>query len=567
MHKGDTTPSPPRSQRYWFDFEEKTNRLVGVVEPATAIVENPSNDEEKVTLPSPPPPPITLRSLHEHLKAEGYDDYLYVNNSVGLFLKKIQRFETGRYPLAERRDAKISVSITPDKTAARVQTEKAFGGEVLTRESILGCLAKAKISDQTIDREKLNILLSTSEPVDLIVARATPPKHGEKGRLESLVESKTLSERNVDSDEAIEQNKVFEFTVVNPGDQLMRRHPPTAGTDGLDVQGKVIRATPGVAMNFSKPFEGVETAEDNENLLIAASKGHPIISSSGVKVDPLMVIEAIDIHSGNIDYDGSIMVKNNIEPGFNVTVTGDIFVKGSIIKATVVAGGSITVTGGVNADDIDDQHSCHLEAGGDVSAKFFHHASIRCKGDLHAAEYIMQCHLIADGFINAGQERGRGCIIGGDCTSNTGVNAKVLGSEAYVSTVISLGSDVELHQEIMQMTQLLKQRITEEEQLSLILGKIQSSDKPTNVGRTILDKERKIEKTIELLRTTICELKLKLEEQKSRLKVPDELAIKASDRIFPNVAISILGHPWSSEETRRHCQVRLHHERISVENL
>lgn len=576
MHTGDTTPSPPRSQRYWFDFEEKTNRLVGVVEPPTSIEEDTVTGDENNTPPSPPsppspppppPPPITLRSLHEHLKDEGYEHYFYLSNSVELFLKKIQRFETGRYPLAERHDAKISLSISSDKTTTRVQTDKSFGGDELTRDGIMSLITKAKIADLTFDKEKLNTLLTATEPVDLIIARAIPPKNGINGSLKSLIESKKLAERNANSDDVIDQNDVYAFTVVAPGDELMRRHPSTPGTDGLDVQGKVIRATPGVNMDFSKPFEGVDIDENDENLLIAVLKGHPIISKTGVKVDPIMTIDAVDIRSGHIDYDGSLMVKNNIEPGFKVKVSGDIFVKGSIIKATALAGGSITVTGGVNAEDIDDEHSCHLEAGGDVSAKYFHHASIQCKGDLHAAEYVMQCHIAADGFVNAGQERGRGCIIGGHCTSNSGVNAKVLGSEAYVTTVIHLGSDIELHEEVIRLMRLLKRRVYEEEQLSTILRKIQSSSKPTNVGRTRLDKERKIENTVELLRAKILELKEQLKELKSNIKVPDELAVKASDRIFPNVMISIIGHPWSSEETRRHCQVRLHDDRVSVENL
>lgn len=542
------------SNRYKLEFEDKTSRLMGVVEtPNTA-----DNDKQQ---------PITLRSLKEHLETDGYQSYFYYSNSVELFLRKIQRFESGRYPLAEKREAKMSVSISHDKSTARVQTDKAYGGTELTEALILEKLDKAKIDHATIDKEKLALLTTADEPVDLIIANAIPPKHGTNATLEAALDSKVLSSRDTDSKTAIDQLDVFEFVVVDPGDAVMKKTPATVGTDGMDVQGKKIRANPGKDLQFSKPYEGVEPKEDDENTLIATIKGHPVYTTTGVKVDALMMIESVDIHSGHINYDGSLMVKHNIEAGFKVTVSGDIFVKGTITKAHVHAGGSINVSGGVNADDIDDEHNCYLEAEGDISAKYFHHTNVHCKGDIHAAEYLMQCRAVAQGSVNVGQERGRGCIIGGHTSSNSSINAKILGSEAYLNTVVTLGSDNELHKEATSLKHKLKRRQREEEQLANILKKIQDQEKPTNIGKVTLDKARKIENTVKLLQERVNAMKGRLGELEAQLIPTNELAVRITNRIFPNVLITILGQPWSCEETRRHCEIKLQGEKIVMDNL
>jgi len=553
----------PVTDRYRLEFDEKNNQLLGVVlEPRAAEA---SDDEGN---PAPfLPQPVTLRSLHNQLEEAGYADFYFLNNSVESFLKRIQRIELGSYPLAERRDAKITITVSHDKASARVQTEKAWGGRALHEAKVMASIEKAKLADECIDKQKLAELIAAKEPVDFILATAKPAKDGLDAQLEQLIDSKTKAERDASSDAAIDQHEMFVFTVVEPGTELMRKIPATRGEDGMDVTGKVIRAKPGKDIQFSKPFEGVEPSVQNENLLIAAVKGHPVFNKFGVKVDKMMNIESVNIHSGNIDFDGSLLIKENIEPGFEVNVSGDLFVKGSVSKANVKAGGSIEVSGGVTADDVDDENGCFLEAKGDITAKFFHHVNVECGGDLHVHEYLMQCRVRAEGFINAGQQRGRGCIIGGHSGAKEGVNAKVIGSDAYISTTVCIGVDSKLHDEIRALKQKIRKRSSEEEQLATILEKVQSSNKASRLGQTTLDKAEKIRKTIELLQKKIMEMESKLEELQALLQLPDELAVKVSSYIYPNVAISINGRPWNCEEIRRRCKVSLQGERIAVDPL
>ncbi|TVZ39574.1 hypothetical protein P886_3979 [Alteromonadaceae bacterium 2753L.S.0a.02] len=555
----ETTTPPASNERYELTLDDKSGRLFGVVKP----LKPPEIDEEPQIQRAGP----SLRSLNEDLKALGFHEFYFPTNSLEQFYKKIQRFDVGKYLLAEKRDAKIKITVARDRSNARVQTDQSWGGTRLTESSIMAEVDKLGIHKDTLDQEKLQQLITAEVAVDLIIANAIPPENGKDASMEPLLESKLLAARDTDSEGAIDQHEVYDFVVVEPGDALVRKTPATAGKEGMDVLGNAIKAKAGADILFEKPFQGVEISPDDENLLIAVQKGHPVFSRYGARVDPVMSLEAVDIHSGNIEYDGSLIIKNDIEAGFVVNVSGDILVKGSIFKASVTSGGNIDVTGGITADDIDDEHGCHLEVAGNLTAKFLHHANVHCHGDVNVHEYIMQCRITAEGFINAGETRGRGCIIGGFCSTNSGINAKVLGSDAYVTTCLSLGSDSELHKELNQLQLQLKRRTFEEEQLTKILEKIRNTGKPTNIGQTTLDKARKIENTIQLLRTRISEIRQQLASLKPRVKISDNLLVNVKGNVFPNVVVSINGHPWSCEETQRRIQIKLKGKKIIVEDL
>lgn len=557
MPRNDDTEN--ESTRYQLCFNESTQQLIGIVHPRQSQAE-----DGKSQMPQPAPSPYSLNS---ELQCLGYDDFYFPPNSIIQFIKHIQRFEEGEYPLAERRDAKIKITLASNKSTARVQTEQAWGGKKLTQDTIMNEIRKAKIHKDTLDRQKIRVLLNSEESIDLIIANAIPPINGKDARLIPLVESQSLIAKDSDSDQAIDQRERFEFIIVEPGQALMKKIPATSGTHGLDVTGKEIKASPGKNIDFERPLKGVDTSDEDENLLVATLKGHPLIRRSGVQVDPVMVLDAVDIHSGNIEYDGSLVVKKDIEAGFSVSVSGDILVKGSIFKAWVKAGGDLEVLGGVTADDSAEDNRLHLDIKGNIQAKYLHHISVSCSGDIHVHEYIMQCQLFAQGTIYVGQTRGRGCIIGGHCTSHTGIQAKVIGSEAFVATEITLGSDNDLHKHLNQLKQRRKQHTYEVEQLSTILEKIRSSNNPTNVGQITLNKARKIENTINLLNEKNMLLDEKIEDLDSKIHISDDLNIKVTGYIYPNVHIDINGQPWSSGESLRRVQIKRDGKNMQITNL
>lgn len=543
----DLTPVDPR---YAFQLDERSGRLFGIVNPHA--VQAPDPDGLGSTQPLSPP---TLHGLKTHLRELGYDTFFFPTNSLQQFLRKLQQADQGKYVLGEKRDAKLKITVAHDKLTARAQMEPAWGGSPLTREMIAAELRRAHVAEQTLNAEKIDALCSAAGAADLIIANAIPPINGTNAKLEPLVNTQIAVEHDADAEEAIDQHEVYEFHSVKAGVAIMRKTPATPGTPGMDVTGKVVKPKAGTDIRFAKPFKGVEVDPANENVLLAAIDGHPVFTRQGARVEPVMTVKAVDIHTGNIDYDGSLVVHKNIEAGYHVRVSGDVLVKGAVFRARVQSGGNIDIRGGVTGDDLSEDHNCVLQAEGDITAKFFQHVRIASRSDVHVLEYLMQCDVTAEGSINAGTSRGRGCIIGGHCLANVGVNAKVLGSEAYVPTMVQLGCDTDANRLLTALTQQLEKRTGEQTQLQQILDKIRRTGKPTNVGQTTLDKARKIEQTLLLLANKIEELSEQIEKLKPHAKLTDNLTVRVTAKLYPNVTVKINNLTWTSEKTQQRVQV------------
>jgi len=564
----DADDLPAQPEPYEFQFEAATNTLFGVIKPLSEVLcasENTADLEVNTTSATLHAPQITLHTLNRQLRVEGFDKFFFFDNALDTFLKKVQQQEEGRVPLAEKRDASVSITISPDASSASAHVRVAYGGASLTSDAIYDALTKSQIAQDTIDTSKFDLLLNATSDREIVIATAIQPQPGADASFQQLIESRKASEHKADELGSIDHGQVYQFTVVEPGYPLMRRTPAAEGIGGKDVLGNTIPAKRGNDIEFSKPFEGVEAAPENNNLLVATIKGHPVFSKSGVKVDPIMVVESVDIHSGHIDYDGSLLVKQNIEPGFRVNVSGDLTVKGFISKAVVKAGGNIDVSGGINAEDLDDGIGCRVTAEGDITAKYLHHAHIECNGNLHVHEYIMNCEAIVEGFVNAGQERGKGCIIGGKISSYSGINAKILGSVAFIPTDLKLATDNEIYREIEQARTLLQHKNDEQLQLSTILESIVNQGESSKKTKVSPEKIQKIANTIEALNKNIERIEAHIAELESTVKPIETLVVKVTSKIYPNVSISITGRRWICEEQQRSCSISLIDGKISLE--
>ena len=66
--------------------------------------------------------------------------------------------------------------------------------------------------------------------------------------------------------------------------------------------------------------------------------------------------------TGDIDYDGSVVVKGNVLTGYTIKATGDIIVNGVVEGAKLVTAGKIVLKRGIQG-----KGQASLEAGGDDS--------------------------------------------------------------------------------------------------------------------------------------------------------------------------------------------------------
>ncbi|WP_188150535.1 DUF342 domain-containing protein [Teredinibacter waterburyi] len=529
-----TTPTPtPTRAGFTLELDESSGRLYGVVPKLDADAKLTTN--------------ITaMPQLRAAISAIGCDDCYFPTDSLSLFLKKLDRHESGRYVLAERRDASLSLQVSKDKLQLRIQALPSQGGVPLSIELIQQQLAKLNIAEQTIKSDRLLLVATATEAIDIVVAEAIPPQNGYDTTFIPLTDSRLIVEHNSNSGDVIDLRQNFEFLTVNENVPVMQRIPATAGIDGMNVEGKAITAKAGKDLKFDKKLEGVKVSDDGLHL-ISIVKGHPIVGPRSVRVDPVMKLDAVNIHTGHIRFDGSLFVKGDIESHFKVDVTGDVIVAGAIYKTQLKAGGSVQVKGGIQADHIGGEHGCHISSGGDLTAKFLNQVEITALGNIHISEYIMHSQITAHGSVNVGQDRGRGIIIGGETVSHCAIHAQILGSDAFVKTNLRLITNKSSEVAARRLNENLARRKLEAIQLTNILKKITNNETPTMLGEVQFDKTEKIRNTLVSLQLKIAELENALPAIEAQTTPTDELMVTAKKRIYPNIQVHINSHHWRCE--------------------
>ena len=66
--------------------------------------------------------------------------------------------------------------------------------------------------------------------------------------------------------------------------------------------------------------------------------GHVILENDKIFVSNVLELVNVDNSTGDIDYEGDVVVNGNVLAGFTVKATGDITVSGIVEGATVIAG-------------------------------------------------------------------------------------------------------------------------------------------------------------------------------------------------------------------------------------
>ena len=123
--------------------------------------------------------------------------------------------------------------------------------------------------------------------------------------------------------------------------------------------GEIVPAKPGTDTEFNKDIEGALIDPENENQLLAEIRGHPLISKNAVKVDTSLVLDNVNLKTGNIDFEGSVLVRGEVLAGFQVIATRDVIVKGIVENAKIVAGRDIIISGGVIGSEVQQLNTSH----------------------------------------------------------------------------------------------------------------------------------------------------------------------------------------------------------------
>lgn len=536
--KSPVAANPQRSS-VQFNYDQKSNILTAELTP----------DIEAL--------PLSLAELKRQLTQAGFGDFYLEKGILASVVEEAKVPQTLKIDIGEKRDAILEIELAVDNMSATVSSRKPYGGQPLTLQLLKQALIEKGISPTCFNKTALQEVVDVVEVNKQVVAEGKLPERGKDAHFISLFAEEEAKPAE-DARGKVNLRQVQEFLAVEPDTPLVEKVPRTRGKAGMNVKGEKLNAEPGQDIPLSSD-DGVKTDPKNENIILAAIKGHPLIGRTNVKVDKVLRLSAVDMSSGNVEFDGSVDIAGNVESGFTVKVSGDIYVKGLVEKCLLIAKGRIVVGGGIVGEEPDMKApdgekpllKTVLKAGQGVEAKYITLANIATSGDLKVREYILHSQVDAKGDVLLGQDGGKGCIIGGWTHSDTAVIANMLGSDAYVPTEIDVGAPEDIESKLQYTLKKRNKRHQEQVKLEAVLAKIKNVDSPQKIGQTVLHKTRKISNTIDLLTKTVSDLDRQISGLRSQVNNRVETYIQFSKQMFPNVAIRIDGTSLTNNQEQR----------------
>jgi len=212
------------------------------------------------------------------------------------------------------------------------------------------CLMKLKelnVDINLVNKEKIEELIKEPNGGSAVVAEGKYPIDGLNSRIKCFF--RNTSYRNPDFETEKKVN-LLDHTIiptVEIGEVLaIKVNPPIPGKDGITVTGEVLKAKNGRDIPL-KAGRGAVLLE-NGTKVVAISNGRPMYKKGVISVVPTLVVpHDVDIGTGNLYFDGDVLIKGNIAENMKVCTGGDITVFGSMYHANVYAKGNIRVHGNI----------------------------------------------------------------------------------------------------------------------------------------------------------------------------------------------------------------------------
>lgn len=486
--------------------------------------------------------PLNVPQLKMLLTENGHADWHLLDEALSKVCSLLGKAETPTdIVIADRIDGELAINVSEDANSAHMSVTPPVGGKPVTPEQVYKALADRDIK-HGIKKDAIQQALASNSADKCLIAESSPPSHGESSHFESLLADAKDTRPQINDDGSVDYHEIGSFITVNAGDSLMRRTPPTEGTNGTNIYGEIIPAKPGKDIPFASRLVGTEVDKNDRDLLIAITGGQPQIIDHGMMVSPVINVKDVNLSTGNIDFDGSVNIKGDVMEGMKIYATGDIIVTGMMEGADLQAGGNIIISKGVigrgelRTENGEPGHGIAiLKSGGSIEARFIENAIVYAGENVTAGELVSHCEISALNQILVGKKGAKkGHILGGISKAAMAVEAQVLGSQSNVKTIIEVGNNPELHERTLQAEESYNEKIEEHKKLSTLIHRLKQQ--PDAKSQAIMARAlNTLEKLNEDL-AAIMEEKTQLEKQDN---LTDSAKVTVRKHAFPGVSITI----------------------------
>lgn len=341
----------------------------------------------------------------------------------------------GQYQHNAAADALLTVEISNDEMKASINvTSPAIGGAEISAEQIERVLQTQGVV-AGISKEKIEEFVDMPiYGVPCVVAEALQPVDGRDAYIAYNFETDRsklkLSETETGQINFKELNLIQN---VVEGQPLAQKMLAERGKAGKTIFGRYLEAKNG--KDIPMPLGKNVAVDTDGRTIIAKTNGQVMLIGDKICVEPILEVDGVSLKTGNIKFLGTVIVKGNVEDGFEVRASGNVEVYGAVGKSIIEADGDVIVSLGIMGRD-----EGYVRAGKSLWAKFIQNTKVDVE------EYV----IVTDGIINSNVtcnkkillQGKRASIIGGHLFATEEIHTKTIGSSGGGSeTVLEVGYD------------------------------------------------------------------------------------------------------------------------------
>ncbi len=442
----------------------------------------------------------------------------------------------GTYKHIKAGDAMLIIDVSKDEMSATLTaTAPAMSGGEITFEQIKRALETQGVV-AGIKEDKINEFVDNpvyGAPYE--VAHAIMPQDGRDAYIAFNFETDPSKLKIKETENGkVNFKELNQIQNVVQGQPLATKMAPERGKAGKTLYGRYLEAKNGKDIKIPLG-KNVELDKDGVTV-IASVAGRVLYEDQRINVEPVLELESVGIKTGNIDFLGSVVVKGNVEDGYEIKATGNIEIFGTVGKSYIKSeSGDIVVTQGIFGHD-----EGGVYGGKSLWAKFIQSAKVEVEENCVVSDSIMNSEVSAMKRIVLNGKKAQ--ITGGHLFATEEIAAKNIGSPGGgTETILEVGFDPRAKHRLDDITGQQNALAKELEDVENNIATLENykktrrtlpKDKEETLGK-LKDRRQEITIASEKISEEIDEIQQHLHELKAVGKV------KASGNIYSGVKIYI----------------------------
>lgn len=393
---------------------------------------------------------------------------------------------------------------------------------------------------------------------EVLVAQGAEAQDGEDGYFEYLFNTNLSQKPIVLEDGTVDYKNIKMIELVEPGQKIAVYHPGTNGTNGYNLAAQFKLAKHGAEL---PPLKGTGFERLEDGVTYRAIVGGKITElNNRVNIFPVHELYGdVDLSSGNIEFNGDVIVHGNVLEGMSIKATGTVTIDRIVESAYIEGKKGVILRGGVLG-----KNGAKVRSKGNITAQFLEYADVKTEADIEADSFL-DSHVYAGGTIKLNGKKG--CIVGGSTHAVRGIEAREIGNMAGANTDVSVGVHKKVYEQIKTIDREMKD---DEKQLQRIEeGLVQFETIMRQKGLSFRNDPRRMALVKEKVRLSaqIAGRKEELEGLQQIISASSTACIQVIRNVYSGVRVSVDEQTIQVLEPHKTVEFKKYMGRIGMFNI